>query len=165
MPLIKSTLKTGIENALKNEFKKDAVKKSLRKYLDGGASVGAKTNSKSISTALGNISKASMVVKFGTADNLASQVVAGDLIKRVTANEWANAISDSVSEWMSSDIAPILAQVISDEVDKYLKTADVKVTIPPGLVSQGAGPAAIPNAAPLPITGMPNNPLLQGGLT
>lgn len=165
MPLVKSTLKTGIENALKAEFKKDSVKTSLRKYLDGGGLVGLKTNAKSIDKALGNISKATMAIGFGTGDNLPSQIVAKTLIKKVTANEWANAISDSIAEWMSSDIAPIIAQVISDEVDKYLKTADVKVTIPPGLVSQGAGPAAIPNAAPLPIMGMPNNPLQNGGLS
>jgi hypothetical protein len=165
MPLVKSTLKTGIETALKTEFKKDSIKTSLRKYLDGGVMLGAKTNAISITKAIENISDAAMVIDFGTGDNPPSQIAAKTLIKKVTANEWANAIADSVSEWMSSDIAPILAKVISDEVDKYLKTADVKVTIPPGLVSQGAGPAAIPNAAPLPIIGIPNNPLQNGGLS
>jgi hypothetical protein len=165
MPLIKSTLQTALENTLKSEFKKDSVKQSLRKYLDGGANVGAKTSAVNIDKALGNINLLSKAVNFGSADNAASQIAASTLIKKITANEWANAISDSVSEWMSSDIAPILAKVIADEIDKYLKTADVKVTIPPGLVSQGAGPAAVPNVAPLPIIGMPNNPLQNGGLS
>ncbi len=163
--LNKQILKKGIEDKLKAEFKKDSVKTSLRKYLDGGGLVGLKTNAKSIDKALGNISNATMVVGFGTADNLPSQIISKSLIKKVTANEWANAISHSIAEWMSSDIAPIMAQAIADEVDKFLKTADVKVTIPPGLVSQGAGPAAVPNVAPLPIMGMPNNPLQQGGIT
>lgn len=165
MALIKSTLKTALENTLKTELKKDSVKTSLRKNLDGGALLGIKTSAISITKALGNISNASMAVGAGTSDNAASQAIAKALVKKITANEWSNAISDSICEWMSSDIAPILAKVISDEVDSYLKKAIVKVTIPPGLVAQGAGPAAIPNVAPLPIIGDPLNPILNGGLS
>ena len=165
MALIKSTLKTALENTLKTEFKKDDVKKSLRKKLDGGTALGAKTSAISITKALSNISDLTTAINFGTSDQSSSQTVAKEAIKKITANEWSNAIADSICEWMSEEIAPILAKTISDEIDKYLKQAMVKVTIPPGLVSQGAGPAAIPNVAPLPIIGDPLNPLLNGGLS
>jgi hypothetical protein len=165
MALIKSTLKTALETTLKTELKKDSVKTSLRKKLDGGAMLGVKTSAISITKALGNISNASMAVSAGSSDNVASQAIAKTLVKKITANEWSNAISDSICEWMSEEIAPILAKAIADEVDKYLKTAIVKVTIPPGLVAQGAGPAAIPNVLPLPLTGDPLNPILNGGLS
>jgi hypothetical protein len=165
MALIKSTLQSALENTLKTELKKDSVKTSLRKQLDGGTAIGAKTSAINISKALGNISNAASAVNAGSSDNVASQTVAKTLVKKITANEWSNAISDSICEWMSSEIAPILAKAIADEVDKYLKTAIVKVTIPPGLVAQGAGPAAIPNVLPLPLTGDPLNPVLNGGLS
>jgi hypothetical protein len=169
MALNKQSLQTALENTLKTEFKKDSVKTSLRKYLDGGTLVGLKTSGTNINKALGNIANASMVVDFGTGDNLPSQIAAKELVKRITSNEWANAISDSISEWMSSDIAPILAKVIADEVDKYIKTATVSVTIPIGFVTQGASTASLPNPAPISIKGAtppdPISTLFPGGLS
>jgi len=154
MPLIKSALQFGIENTLKTEFRKDSVKYSLRKYLDGGSSVGAKTSAKSIDTALGNINLLAKAVNAGKADNLPSQVAAGTLIKKITANEWANAISDSVSEWMSSEIAPIIAKVIADEVDKYIKSATI--ITPAGQITAGTSPAGPTTGA----TTTPSSPAL-----
>jgi hypothetical protein len=165
MALIKSTFQSALEITLKAELNKDSVKMSLRKNLDGGALIGVKTSAISISKALENITIASSTVSSGSSDNPASQTVAKDLIKKITSNEWSNAISDSICEWMSSDIAPILAKVIADEVDKYIKTATVTVTIPPGTVSQGAAIGVIPNVLPLPIKGDPLIPLTFGGLS
>ena len=165
MALIKSTLQTSLESVLKSEFIKPDVKMALRKKLDGGGLLGMKSSAVSIDKALGNISLGCMAVSAGTSDNIVSQTVAKTLVKKITANEWANALSDSICEWMSSEIAPILAKTIANEVDKYLKSATVKVTIPPGLVAQGAGVASLPNVLPLPITGDPLNPLLFGGLS
>ena len=154
MPLIKPTLQTAIETTLRTEFKKESVKQSLRKYLDGGSSVGAKTSAKSIDKALGNINLLSKAVNAGKADNLPSQVAAGTLIKKITANEWANAISDSVSEWMASDIAPIIAKVIADEVDKYIRSATI--ITPAGQITAGTSPAGPTTGA----TTTPSSPAL-----
>jgi hypothetical protein len=165
MALIKSTFQSALETTLKAELKKPSVKTTLRKQLDGGTAVGAKTSAINITKALGNISNAASAVNAGSSSDVASQTVAKTLIKKITANEWSNAISDSICEWMSEEVAPILAKAIADEVDKYLKTAIVKVTIPPGLVAQGAGVASLPNVLPIPITGDPLNPLLNGGLS
>jgi phage I-like protein len=169
MALIKSTLKTALENTLKTEFKSDNVKNALRKKLDGGTALGAKTSAISITKALDNIADLTSVINFGTSDQSSSQTVAKETIKKITANEWSNAIADSICEWMSEEIAPILAKTISDEIDKYIKTATVSVTIPIGLVTQGASTAAIPNPAPISIKGAtppdPISTLFPGGLS
>ena len=75
------------------------------------------------------------------------------LTLRVTANEFANAVSDSVCEWMSETIAPILAdelsEIIASEVTKYIKQATI--IVPPGQVVATAGsPAAQTGATTAP---------------
>lgn len=52
-------------------------------------------------------------------------------------------------------IAEAVADAVSDSVDAYIKQATVKVTVPPGLLTQGASTAAIPNPAPVPLIGTP----------
>jgi hypothetical protein len=141
MPLVPSTLESAIKTKLQNEFLKPDIKKSLREQLDGGSSSGALTQSNNISKALGNISIATRSINFGTSDNLASQEAGIEAVKRVTSNEWSNALSDSICEWMSSEISTIIAKVIATEVTNYIKTATI--IIPPGQVVATAGsPAA-----------------------
>ncbi len=141
MPLIESTLKTAlkskIETRLRIEFKKPSVKNSLVLKLDGGTLSGKISNAKNIDQALRNIdlgAKSLSLVDGGA--NFTP------VIKRLTSNEWANGISDSVCEWMSDTIAPILAEelstIIANEVTKYIKTATI-ITTPGQIVTGTAG--------------------------
>lgn len=135
MPLIPTVLETAIKTQLQIEFIKPAVKQSLRKKLDGGGAGGGISSAKSIDSALGNIKILSSTISFGPSDVPGSSDAGNALIKKFTSNEWSNAISDSVCEWMSSEIAPIIAKIISSEVTNYIKTATV--IVPPGQVVAG----------------------------
>jgi|NOAtaT_7_FD_contig_111_545936_length_3179_multi_2_in_0_out_0_2 hypothetical protein len=161
MPLIKTVLEQGLktpiqtelEAKLKTEFKKPEVKQSLRKLLDGDSAAGVISSAKNISKALSNIKLGIDAMAKTPADKL-SPSAAESLVKKFTANEWANAISECVSEWMSETIAPILAKQISDiisknvanQVDSYIKTATI-ITPPGQLVatSSGAGSTTTPS--------------------
>lgn len=136
MPLVSTVLETAIKAQLQVEFIKPAVKQSLRQKLDGGGLAGGISSAKSIDTALSNIKLLSSVISFGPADVPGSAAAGNILIKKFTANEWSNAISDSVCEWMSAEIAPIIAKIIADEVTTYIKTATI--IIPPGQTVTGA---------------------------
>lgn len=136
MPLIPTVLETAIKAQLRVEFKTPAVKQSLRNKLGGEAN--EISSAKSIDKALTNIKNLSSVISFGPSDIPGSAEIGNALIKKLTSNEWSNAISDSVCEWMSDEIAPIIAKIIADEVTAYIKTATI--IIPPGqLVSGAAG--------------------------
>lgn len=138
MPLVesvlKSALKTRIQSRLIIEFKKPEVKNSLIKRLDGGALSGKISGAKNINKALSNIDLGAKSLSL--IDGGANFPPA---IKRLTSNEWSNAISDSICEWMSDTIAPILAEelstIIANEVTKYIKTATV--ITPPGQIVTG----------------------------
>lgn len=146
MPLVKTTLETGIKTTLQNEFKKSTIKESLRKLLDGDGFNGRISSAKNISDALDNIKDGVESVALLPSDVL-NPDQAQDLIKRYTCNEWSNAISESVAEWMSKEIAPIIAKTISDQVDTYIKTATIIVQ--PGIAvatSGGAGSTTAPSA-------------------
>ena len=60
---------------------------------------------------------------------------------RITSNELANAVSDSVTEWMADTIAPIIAEelasIVAAEMTTYIKTATI--IVPPGQVVAVAG--------------------------
>jgi len=148
MPLVKPTLEMGIKSTLQTEFKSTAVKQSLRSLLDGDSASGALSSAKTISTALRNIKLGTQAIAATPADQL-SPSVAEAAVKKVTSNEWANAISECVAEWMSSDIAPIIAKTIADQVDTYIKSATI--IVPPGQVVATAGsPAAQTGATTAP---------------
>lgn len=57
------------------------------------------------------------------------------------------------------------AEIATPAIDAYIKSASVQVTIPSGLVTQGASTASAPNLAPLPIFGIPGDLISTGGLT
>ena len=59
-------------------------------------------------------------------------------------------------------VAEAVAKAVSDAVDTYVKSGTVKVTVPPGLLTQGASTAALPNPAPVPLTGTPP---ITGGIS
>jgi hypothetical protein len=140
MPLIPTVLETAIKTKLQIEFIKPAVKQSLRTKLDGGGLAGGISSAKNIDKALSNIKTLSMAINFGASGGPAA-AVGNKLVKKFTANEWSNAISDSVCEWMSDEIAPIIARIIASEVTNYIKTATI--IVPPGQVVATAGsPAA-----------------------
>ena len=134
MPLIPTVLETAIKAQLQVEFIKPAVKQSLRNKLDGGGAAGGISTAKSIDKALTNIKNLSSVIDFGSSGGPGA-AVGNALIKKFTANEWSNAISDSVCEWMSAEIAPIIAKIIAAEVTTYIKTATI--IVPPGQVVTG----------------------------
>ena len=145
MPLVKTTLESGIKTALETEFKSSNTKKSLRKLLDGNSSAGKLSSAKNIADALDNIEKGTEAVSSLPADQLNSSYVQ-DLIKQFMCNEWANAISECVSEWMSDEIAPIIAKTIADQVDIYIKSATI--ITPPGqavVTSTGPGSTTTPS--------------------
>jgi len=159
MPLVetvlKSSLKTRIESRLRLEFKKPAVKNTLIRKLDGGALSGKISTAKNVSQTLENID---LVAKgIGLIDGGANFP---PIIKRVTSNEWANGISDSVCEWMSDTIAPILAEelstIIANEVTKYIKQATI-ITKPGQLITGIAGT--------IPVTGSTTTPSVPATIT
>jgi hypothetical protein len=145
MPLVKPTLEAGIKSTLETKFKSAAVKESLRKLLDGDSAAGSQSSAKTISEALRNIKVGTQSVASATADTI-DLATAESIVKRFTANEWANAIAESVAEWMSKEIAPIIAKTISDQVDTYIKSATV--ITPPGqavATTGGAGATSAPS--------------------
>jgi hypothetical protein len=157
MPLVESALKQGlkskIETKLKTEFKKESTKEALRVSIDGGDYGGRKTDAKTWAKALGNIKdKTSQILDY-TPDLPGSSELSSKLVNAVAPNEFANAVSDSICEWMSDTVAPILAEELSDiianEVTKYIKSATIIVK--PGIAVATAGsPAAQTGATTAP---------------
>lgn len=150
MPLILPTLENGIKSLLEADFKKPAVKESLRKQIDGGRDDGNKTSAKTLKVAYDNIKTRSKSIGSNTADT-GKATDSEEEIKKIAANEHANAIADAVCEWLSKEIAPIIAKNIASEVDKYIKSATI--IIPPGQVlyaadSAGGGPGSTTAPSP-----------------
>jgi hypothetical protein len=141
MPLVPSQLETAIRTQLKQQLQNKQAKLALCKKLDGGPLAGAVTTSKNISKALGNISLLTKPIANNTPDVAGAEIASGQLIKKVTANEWANGISDAVYSWLDEDIIPVLAKVIADEVTTYIKSATIIVQ-PGQVVTTPAGPGA-----------------------
>ena len=144
MPLIKITLEAGIRATLQAEFKSPATKLALIKLLDKSPLSGAASGAKDIYKALNNVEKLTEQIMSLPADKLAPPA-AKLAVKKFTSNEWSNAIAEGISEWMASEIAPIIAKTVADQVDLYIKSATI--IIPPGQVITGAG------GGPAPVTG------------
>ena len=128
MPLIATVLESGIESKLKLKFKSPAVKTSLRQILDGGSLGGSVSSAKSIDKALSNISIISKALSFGVSDIPGSSIPSTLIVQKTVANEWSNALADSICEWMSKEIAPIIAATVAVEVDAFVRSGDVIVT-------------------------------------
>jgi len=146
MPLVKQTLqtalKTQIEAQLKTEFLKPVTKEKLRKHLDGGAENGKKTDAVNISGALLNIKEISQQIAITPSTDLTNSLLqTEELVRKATANEWANGVSDSVCEWLADTIAPIIAEklssIIATNVDTYIKSATI--VVPPGQILNAGG--------------------------
>jgi hypothetical protein len=147
MPLIETVLENQIKSHLEIEFKKPATKQALTKQLDGGSLNGLLTSAKNMAGALGNIKDKTTPIMNNTPDIIGASSASEELITRITSNEFANAISDSVCEWLASTIAPIMAKTIANDVTTYIKTATI--IIPPGqVVATPAGPGATSTPSP-----------------
>jgi hypothetical protein len=147
MPLIETVLENQIKSHLEIEFKKPATKQALTKQLDGGGLNGLLTSAKNMADALGNIKDKTTPIMNNTPDIMGASSASEELITRITSNEFANAISDSVCEWLASTIAPIMAKTIANDVTAYIKTATI--IIPPGqVVATPAGPGATSTPSP-----------------
>ena len=123
MPLVKAVLKAGIESKLKAEFKSPEVKEALRKQLDGGPLNGKSSGAKTTDKALTNIKLKAEALSTVAAGPLS--IANGPILQKVSSNEWANGLSDSICEWMSEEIAPIIAETVADQVDTFIKTGTV----------------------------------------
>jgi Fe-S cluster biogenesis protein NfuA len=126
MPLVKATLKAGIESKLKSEFKSSAIKEALRKQLDGGPLNGKSSGAKTIDKALTNIKLKADALSTVSAGPLS--IANGPILQKVSANEWANGLADAICEWMSEEIAPIIAETVADQVDTFVKSGTVVTT-------------------------------------
>lgn len=157
MPLIESalraTLKSEIETRLKAELSNPAVALALRRELDGAGFNGAPSGANNFDNALFNIKAKSLAAGLaaGTAAVPGSDIALVTLTKKITANEFANAVGNATIDWMKSEWVPILADtlssVIAKQVTTYIKTATV--IVPPGQVTTTpAGPGATTAPSP-----------------
>lgn len=128
MPLIATVLELGIKSKLELEFRSPDVKTSLRTLLDGGSLGGSVSSAKSIDKALSNISIIAKALSFGASDIPGSSLPSTLIVQKTVANEWSNALADSICEWMSAEIAPIIAATVAAEVDVFVRSGDVIVT-------------------------------------
>jgi hypothetical protein len=158
---INSGIKDILASELQTKLKDKDFQKSLRKNLDGSDKWdGKETDAEDINKALKNSEK--------RVKEILSQMPAPDSeedvkiqVREITANEWSNAISASVTAWLNDEVVPafsevtakvfseVLSKVIADRTDEYLKTASLTVVLPPGTLTVGGGPAAIPNPVPI----------------
>ena len=179
MPLIKpiyqNGLKTDINSGIKDilakqlqdKLKSKDFQKSLRKNLDGSDKWdGKETNAEDVNTALKNIRTRSEEIIKQLPDAAKEEDVITQ-VREITANEWSNALSASITSWLNDEVVPafsevtakvlsdVLSKVIATRTDDYLKTASLVVIIPPGSVTIGAAMAAIPNPVPIELTLLP----------
>ena len=137
------------------------MQKSLRKNLDGSDKWDGKvTDAEDINVALKNVRTRTKEILKQLPDAAKEEDVITQ-VREITANEWSNAISASVTSWLNDEVVPafsevtakvfseVLSKVIAARTDEYMKTASLVVIIPAGTVAVGAGIASIPN--PLPI--------------
>lgn len=110
MPLVKSALEAGIKSRIK------LLEPNFIKKLDGGPLQIQIANATSIYDALGKIkSKCQYLSQSGSFTE--------EIVKQISANEWANAIAKQVIALMADEVSKIVA----DEVDKFIKSATIIV--------------------------------------
>ena len=80
------------------------------------------------------------------------------------AKDWADTLSEHIAKDITKNMATVLAPLMAEIIDEHLKQASIYITIPPGTVSIGAGPNAIPNPVPIPLTFSPLDPIKNGGI-
>ena len=123
MPLVKAVLESSIKSTLETDFASAPFKESLRKLL---MPAGTKTTATDLDKTLTNISILTKVLAFGTSEVPGIGIAAS---KKIVANEWANGLSDAICEWMKKEIAPSIAAAVAAEVDTFVKSGTVNVTV------------------------------------
>jgi hypothetical protein len=168
---IESGIKGYLESELQGAISDKNFRTKLRKKLDGSIEHhGEKTDAEDMDKALQNIQKRSEEF-FAKLPDAALQPLTELKIREITANEYANAISASVTEWLNDVVVPafsdvtakvfadVLSKVVSNRTEEYIRTAEIYQWNPPGsiLLKPGYtidGPGGIPvvlNATALPL--------------
>ncbi len=80
------------------------------------------------------------------------------------AKDWADSLSEHIAKDITKNMALVLAPLMAQIIDDHLKEASIYISIPPGTVTIGAGPNAIPNPIPIPLTFSPLDPIKNGGI-
>lgn len=113
MPLNKTALQSNIKTSIIK------LKPTLISKLDGGPLSSQLTGSNSLYVAMGNIKvKCASLTGEGKFDE--------NTIKKISSNEWANAIGSQVIDLLAEE----LSKIIAEEIDKYVK--QITVIIPSG---------------------------------
>ena len=170
---IESGLKGMLSDKLRSTISSKNFQTELRKNLDGSVEWdGKETDAEDFDKALQNISKRSEPW-YGDLPNADLGELTELKIREITANEFSNAVSASVTKWLDEIVVPnfsdtiaevfskILSDVISARTEDYIRTAEVYQWNPPGsiLLKPGHtidGPGGVPiplNPSALP---MPN---------
>jgi hypothetical protein len=158
---INSGIKDILAKQLQDKLKSKNFQKSLRKNLDGSDKWdGKETDAEDVNTALKNIRTRSEEIIKQLPDTAKEEDVITQ-VREITANEWSNALSASITAWLNDEVVPafsevtakvfseVLSKVIAERTDEYLKTASLTVVLPPGTLTVGAAMAAIPNPVPI----------------
>jgi len=141
MPLVKDILKTSIETNLKNKLLLDPkVKESLRKKLDGSLLNGIKTGNSTLHDAYESIKiKSEQILGFEYDPSGLVAQNAEEIIRKVTSNEMANALSEAIVDWMAEQIVPAIAVSVANNVDTFVRSATI--ITPAGQLTAGVSPA------------------------
>ena len=91
-----------------------------------------------------------------------AQINAGTIGGFAVAQKLASLAFAMEMQKINVPIAKAVSKHVADAVNDFVKSASVKVTIPPGAVTIGAAMSAIPTPAPIPLVGVPP---ATGGLT
>ena len=135
MPLIKPALESKLRIQLKTFFLNPQTKLALKRRMDGGPLKGTPGQAKGINQAIRNTKIASAALS--TVASPAATLAWENALKKIHSNEWANAISDSICEWMADEVADELAKIFASEIDSYIKSATIIVQ--PGIAVATAG--------------------------
>jgi len=140
MPLVKDILKTSIETNLKNKLLLDPkVKESLRKKLDGSLLNGIKTGNSTLHDAYESKIKSEQILGFEYDPSGLVAQNAEEIIRKVTSNEMANALSEAIVDWMAEQIVPAIAVSVANNVDTFVRSATI--ITPAGQLTAGVSPA------------------------
>lgn len=172
---LKDDIESGLKRILSKRLRLTILTKNfqseLRTNLDGSTEHnGMITLAQDFDTALKNI-KTRSEPWYEELPNAELQDITEFKVREITANEFANAISASVTKWLDEIVVPefsdtiaevfstVLSNVVSARTENYIRTGEVYQWNPPGtiLLQPGymiPGPKGIPiilNPGPLPI--------------
>ena len=148
--LNKNGLKSKIEKRIKE------LEKPLAKKLSGGDSTVRTSNfvsdafdTEELVIPPAGLYKAQKNIDKWYKDNLEVPGVDQNSFKKKQWKNFADQISNEIAKELIDVLSKELSVIISEEIDDYVKDADIKLTIPPGFLQlqSPAGPAT--NAAPI----------------